>query len=168
MEIPARPKMPARLALLPALAFLLWSCGATQPEDPSSAAAEWVAEGPMIPVTLPGGAVIQAELRQTLRELQTGMMFRPQLPPDNGMLFVFDTLEPRAFWMYRTLHPLDIVWLDENKRIVEIQENAPPCESLDARDCPTYGGVASSLYSLEMAAGQVIRRGLKVGDQLQF
>ena len=95
-------------------------------------------------------------------------MYRPQLPPDHGMLFVFDTLEPRSFWMYRTEVPLDIIWLDENKRIVEIVENAQPCGSIDARDCPTYGGVASSLYCLEMAAGQVIRRGLKVGDQIQF
>jgi uncharacterized membrane protein (UPF0127 family) len=122
----------------------------------------------MVPVTLPNGDVIQAELRQTPQEQADGMMFRPALPPDNGMLFIFDTLEPRAFWMYRTLHPLDMVWLDENKRIVEIHENAPPCPSLDARECPSFGGVASSLYTLELPAGQVIRRRLKVGDQLQF
>jgi hypothetical protein len=95
-------------------------------------------------------------------------MFRPELPPGNGMLFLFDRLEPRAFFMYRTLHPLDMVWMDENKRIVEIHENAPPCPSLDMRECPTFGGVAASLYTLELPAGQVIRRGLKVGDQLQF
>ena len=122
----------------------------------------------MTTVTLPDGSTIQAELRQTPQEQASGMMFRPQLPPDHGMLFIFDRLEPRAFWMYRTLHPLDMVWLDENKRIVEIHENAPPCPSLDARECPTFGGIASSLYTLELPAGQVIRRGLKVGDQLQF
>jgi uncharacterized membrane protein (UPF0127 family) len=122
----------------------------------------------MTPVTLPNGSIIQAELRQTPEEAATGMMFRPELPPDNGMLFVFETIEPRAFWMYRTLHPLDMVWLDENKRVVEIHENAPPCPTLDARQCPSFGGVASSLYTLELPAGQVIRRGLKVGDQLQF
>lgn len=147
--------------------LLLASCGSPEP-GAQPAAPKWDAQGPMIAVTLPGGAVIQAELRQTPQELQSGMMFRPQLPPDHGMLFVFDTLEPRAFWMYRTEVPLDMIWLDENKRIVEIAENAPPCGSIDARDCPTYGGVASSLYCLEMAAGQVIRRGLKVGDRLQF
>ena len=152
---------------IPGLVLLLASCGSPEAET-QPVASTWVAQGEMIQVTLPGGNVIQAELRQTPQELQSGMMFRPQLPPDNGMLFVFDSLEPRAFWMYRTEVPLDMIWLDENKRIVEIAENAKPCGSIDARDCPTYGGVASSLYCLEMAAGQVIRRGLKVGDQLQF
>jgi uncharacterized membrane protein (UPF0127 family) len=122
----------------------------------------------MTAVTLPDGSAIQAEIRQGPEETSRGMMFRPELPPDNGMLFIFETLEPRSFWMYRTLHPLDMVWMDENKRIVEIHENAPPCESLDLRKCPTFGGVASSLYTLELPAGQVIRRGLQVGDQLQF
>ena len=159
--------MPSRIALY-ALAVLLCCCGTGETAGDTPVAEEWVNEGPMVPITLPGGAVIQAELRQTLQELQTGMMFRPRLPPDHGMLFVFDSLEPRSFWMYRTLHPLDIMWLDENKRIVEIAENAQPCPSVDARECPTYGGVASSLYTVELAAGQVIQRGLKVGDQLQF
>ena len=153
--------------LIPVCAIALWACGSGEPEA-AAPAREWLAEGPMVPVTLPGGDVIQAELRQTPEELQSGMMFRPELPPDHGMLFIFNTLEPRAFWMYRTLHPLDIVWMDGEKRIVEIEENVPPCPSLDARECPTVGGVTSSLYTLELAAGQVIRRGLKIGDQLQF
>ncbi len=157
--------MPIRLLYL-TLALFAASCSPTAQPEP--AAATWDNEGPMRPVTMPSGEVIQAELRQTLEELQTGMMFRPQLPPGYGMLFIFDKLEPRAFWMYRTLHPLDIIWMDENKRIVEIAENVQPCPSLDARECPTTGGVASSLYTLELAAGQVIRLGLKQGDQLQF
>ncbi|MEZ5367479.1 MAG: DUF192 domain-containing protein [Bryobacterales bacterium] len=122
----------------------------------------------MTTITLPNGSTLQAELRQTPQEQASGMMFRPELPPGYGMLFVFETLEPRAFWMYRTLHPLDMVWLDENKRIVEIYENAPPCPSLDARECPSFGGVSSSLYTLELPAGQAIRLGLKVGDELKF
>ena len=122
----------------------------------------------MTTVILPDGSAIQAELRQTPEEQQTGMMYRPALPPDHGMLFIFDQVMQRPFWMYRTLHPLDMVWMDENKRIVEIHENAPPCPARDLRECPTFGGVASSLYTLELPAGQVIRRGLKVGDQLQF
>jgi uncharacterized membrane protein (UPF0127 family) len=153
--------------LLPLAAVLLSSCGASATDAASSEAA-WDPEGPMTTVTLPDGSTIEAELRRTQEEQATGMMFRPELPAGIGMLFIFDRLEPRAFWMYRTPHPLDMVWMDESKRIVEIRENAPPCTSLDARQCPTYGGVAASLYTLELGAGQVLRRGLKVGDQLQF
>ncbi|RMF83348.1 MAG: DUF192 domain-containing protein [Planctomycetota bacterium] len=152
--------------------FCVCACSPTTQRDSqpggSTLSGVWEPEGPTQEVRLPDGSVIEAELRLTPEEQATGMMFRPQLPPDKGMLFLFSTMEPRAFWMYQTNAPLDIIWMDDNKRIVEISENTPPCPSRDARECPTYGGTAHSVYVLEAAAGFVARHNLKIGDQLEF
>jgi uncharacterized membrane protein (UPF0127 family) len=95
------------------------------------------------------------------------MMFRTNLRPDEGMLFPFEEMAPRAFWMFQTLIPLDIVWLDDNKRIVEIAANSPPCRTAP-EDCPAYGGSAHSTYVLELAAGQAAAHNLAIGSQLEF
>ncbi|MEZ5363759.1 MAG: DUF192 domain-containing protein [Bryobacterales bacterium] len=98
--------MSARYLLL--LTIVLFGCGSTDTQE-APAAATWEAEGPMTTITLPNGSTLQAELRQTPQEQASGMMFRPELPPGYGMLFVFETLEPRAFGCTATLHPLDMV-----------------------------------------------------------
>ncbi|MDA0205276.1 MAG: DUF192 domain-containing protein [Acidobacteria bacterium] len=122
---------------------------------------------PTTTITLPDGAQVTAELAIT-REAQTqGMMFRTNLRPGEGMLFPFEEMAPRAFWMFQTLVPLDIIWLDDNKRIVEISANSPPCRTV-LDDCPTYGGSAHSTYVLELAAGQAAAHKLTVGSQLEF
>ena len=150
-----------------AAVVLLWSaCGGgstTVGEGPSGLDPSH----PTTAITLPDGAQIKAELAIT-REAQTqGMMFRTNLRPNEGMLFPFEEMAPRAFWMFQTLVSLDIIWLDDNKRIVEISANSPPCRTaLD--DCPTYGGSAHSTYVLELAAGQAAAHKLTVGSQLEF
>jgi uncharacterized membrane protein (UPF0127 family) len=119
-------------------------------------------------VTLPDGAEITAELVRSRDEQGQGMMFRRRLRADEGMLFPFEEMAPRGFWMFQTLIPLDIIWLNDNKRIVEISERTPPCSSSDAAQCPTYGGMAHSIYVLELASGQASAHGLTTGSELQF
>ena len=134
----------------------------------ASSTAAWEPEGRVIPLTLAGGQRLEVELRQTPDEQSRGMMFRPQLPPDKGMLFVFERQQPRPFWMFQTMVALDMIWLDDNKRVVEIHENAPPCGQRDFRNCPTYGGNQQSTYVLELAAGRAAAYGVQVGDQVEF
>ena len=155
-----------RLAVFAALVLCSAACsgGSTAVGDGPSGL---VAGHPTTTVTLPDGAQITAELAIT-RDAQTqGMMFRTNLRPNEGMLFPFEEMAPRAFWMFQTLVPLDIVWLDDNKRVVEISANSPPCNTVPD-DCPTFGGSAHSTYVLELAAGQAAAHNLTVGSQLQF
>ncbi len=72
----------------------------------------------------------------------------------------------RHFWN-RLWLTLDIVWLDGNRRIVEISANTPPCQS-QASKCPQYGGKEMSQYVLELAGGVAAQHGLQLGDQLTF
>ena len=123
---------------------------------------------PTTTVVLPNGNQVEAELAMTPEQQSRGLMFRTHLPPDQGMLFVGDRAAPRSFWMYQCRIPLDMVWLDGGRRIVEIVRDAPPCADPDPENCPSYGGNVHSVYVLELAAGQAEAQGLRVGDRLAF
>ena len=117
------------------------------------------------PVTLPSGEKIQAELAVTASERARGLMQRPVLGADKGMLFVFESDGFYSFWMLNTLTPLDIVWMNADREILFINADTPPCRT---QICPTYGPSARSRYVLELAAGEAARRGLNVGDRLDW
>jgi uncharacterized membrane protein (UPF0127 family) len=118
-------------------------------------------------VTLPGGQVIRAEVASTQQQVERGLMFRTSLAPDRGMLFLFSKEEPLTFWMFQTLIPLDIIWMDSNRHIVEISPDTPPCKT-EAAECPNYGGHVPALFVLELAAGSVAKHHLKTGDVIRF
>lgn len=121
-----------------------------------------------ISVTLPDDTVIGAEVAGTPEEQQRGLMFRRALAPDRGMLFNFTSYEERPFWMFQTLIPLDIIWMNPQGVIVEISADTPPCGSTNPVDCPNYGGSVKSQSVLEIAGGQAAAHGLKVGDRIRF
>ena len=161
----------ARTALrLPAAIVLLsLACGdSAAPGNPAGGGKVYRPELPTAAVTLPDNAVIEAELAVTPEEQSRGLMFREYLPPDKGMLFVAAEPRRRGFWMYQCLIPLDIVWLDGNREIVEIEADVPPCKEVDARRCPAYGGAVDSVYVLELAAGQAAAHGLQPGGRIDF
>ena len=123
---------------------------------------------PSTPVRLPSGAEIQAELAATFTERQRGLMFRRDLPPGQGMLFLFESPGRHSFWMLNTLVPLDIIWMDDQRRIVFISENTPPCPPDISTLCPTYGGGELAQFVIELAAGQAAVHSLAVGDRLDW
>ncbi|MBI4875263.1 MAG: DUF192 domain-containing protein [Acidobacteria bacterium] len=118
-------------------------------------------------VTLPSGKQIKAERMVLTTDLARGMMFRQSLAPDRGMLFFHERDGTYSYWMYQTLIPLDILWMDRNRRIVEISADTPPCKT-EASRCPHYGGSYRSRYVLEIGGGMAAKYGLKVGDVLEF
>lgn len=122
---------------------------------------------PTRPVTLPGGQQIRVETMISRFELIRGMMFRTSLARDRGMLFVQPSPGQYSYWMYQTLIPLDMIWLDSNRRIVEIVENAQPCKT-QASKCAQYGGKQFSSYVLEIPGGMSAKFGLQVGQSIQW
>ncbi|MDO8507994.1 MAG: DUF192 domain-containing protein [bacterium] len=107
----------------------------------------------------------QVEIARTYAEHEKGLMSRESLPADHGMLFVFRESSRYSFWMKNTLIPLDIIWLDENGKVVYIKENTKPCgEGL----CETMKPDTPALYVLEINSGKVKEVGLNVGDSVQF
>lgn len=120
-----------------------------------------------VPVRLPDGSVIRAEQLVQPEELARGMMFRDELPEDRGLLFYHGSPGRYPYWMYQVKVPLDIVWLDARKRVVEVVAAAPPCPGPQDR-CPSYGGTHEAQYVLELRAGAAGRRGLQPGAQVEF
>jgi len=90
-------------------------------------------------------------------------MFVKDLPPDKGMLFLFDDDERRPFWMKDCFISLDLVWLDEGFRVVDISRSVPPCAG---DPCPNYFPSRAIRNVLEVQGGLCDAHGLKVGDGL--
>jgi uncharacterized membrane protein (UPF0127 family) len=121
---------------------------------------------PSLPsATLPDGSKITLELAVTNEEIAQGLMFRPSLPEDRGMLFLFQQDRFPSFWMKNTIIPLDLVFLDRTGRVVDVIEDARPCA---ADPCPQYIPNAPARAVLELTVGSVQRHALKPDDQLQF
>ena len=119
-------------------------------------------------ITFPSGKTVVAETMVRDIDQMRGMMFRDSLAKDRGMLFVHPKEENVPYWMYQVRIPLDIIWMDHQRRIVEISANTPACPSKSARECPSYGGHEKARYVLELAGGGAAMYGLKVGNTLSF
>ncbi|MEJ2534050.1 MAG: DUF192 domain-containing protein [Gammaproteobacteria bacterium] len=109
------------------------------------------------------GQVFKVELALTRGEQARGLMFREELPPDRGMLFIFQREDWRSFWMKNTRIPLDILYFDDGLTLVSVAENARPCV---ADPCPSYPSEAPARYVLELNAGMVRSLGVEKGDRL--
>lgn len=108
---------------------------------------------------------IQAEVVETDADRQLGLMFRDSLAENQGMLFVFEKEGRYGFWMKNMSFPLDIIWIDAEKRIVDIKKNVPPCKT---ETCDTLIPAQQAQYVLEVNAGFTDRRGIKIGERIDF
>lgn len=118
-------------------------------------------------VMLPDGSTVHVELAKTEAERNYGLMERTSLPQGRGMLFIHDHPSQNSYWMYHCKIGLDIVWMDEGHRIVEMSPNTPPCKG-KASTCPSYGGHAMSTYVLELPVGSIKAHNLQVGQTVNF
>jgi uncharacterized membrane protein (UPF0127 family) len=131
---------------------------APQPTPPASRAA-------LPRATTSDGAAINLELALTQEELATGLMFRPTLAADRGMLLLFPVERYPSIWMKNTLIDLDLVFLDDHGIVVDIIAGVPPCV---ADPCPIYTPSVPARAVLEIAAGGADGHGIAVGDPLEF
>ena len=104
------------------------------------------------------------EVARTQAEREKGLMFREKLDKSAGMLFIFDKEDIYPFWMENTLIPLDIIWLDENYKVVYIFKKAQPC----GEECENIMPDKAAQYVLELNAGEADRIKIKEGDELRF
>ena len=96
-------------------------------------------------------------------EKSRGLMFRKSMEWNNGMFFVFDEDRKLSFWMKNTYIPLDMIFINNELKIVDIQENAKPCLEMP---CPTYSSIEPAKYVLEVNAGFVQKNIIKIGDKI--
>lgn len=106
--------------------------------------------------------VLDIEIADTDFDIQTGLMYRNSMETKQGMLFVFDDVSERYFYMKNTKIPLDLIYINENKTIVSFQKNAKP---FDETSLPSN---APAKYVLEVNAGLVNLWKLSVGDSIDY
>jgi uncharacterized membrane protein (UPF0127 family) len=111
------------------------------------------------------GKLYEVEVARTRDQLEQGLMFRKQMPAQQGMLFLFPQEMDLGFWMKNTLIPLDILYFDRQGVLVDQKRSAPPCRQ---DPCPTYPSKAPAQYVLELNAGQAALMGLKEGERIIF
>ncbi len=110
----------------------------------------------------PDGAEIQLEVARTPQEQSMGLMYRPALPDQRGMLFVFPSPQPARFWMKNVPVPLDMVFM--RKGVVRyIAADVLPCKS---NPCPTYGPRELIDEVIELRAGHAAELKVKPGDRI--
>jgi len=149
--------------LLSACAPASDSADSPQPALPTPPPAQASPKPPR--AVLDDGFVIRLELALTPDEITQGLMFRPSLAADRGMLFLFEVDRVPSFWMKHTMIPLDLLFLDGQGAIVDLVENAQPCA---ADPCPQYIPSRAVSAVLEVSAGTAARHGLAIGKRIAF
>lgn len=93
-------------------------------------------------------------------ERAQGLMFRREMAPDRGMIFLYPDEAPRFFWMKNTYLPLDIVFFDAGGRVVHVAENTTPFSER------TISSRAPAMGALEINAGLAAAHGIGPGTVL--
>ncbi|MEM7368283.1 MAG: DUF192 domain-containing protein [Bacteroidota bacterium] len=105
---------------------------------------------------------IDLEIADSEQRITQGLMYRPNMPDTEGMLFIFPDMAPRSFWMRNTLVSLDIIFVDDLNRIVSIQEKTTP------KSEQSLPSGKPAKYVVEVIGGFCEKYGVEVGDQISY
>ncbi|HOC93004.1 MAG TPA: DUF192 domain-containing protein [bacterium] len=105
---------------------------------------------------------IIAEIASTSEQHSLGLMYRTSMEANEGMLFVFDSERPLSFWMKNTLIPLDMIFIDSDKRIVDINHDAQPENTVP------FASSSPARYVLEVNGGYCVEHNINIGNLLEF
>ena len=103
-------------------------------------------------------AEFQIELAESNKEIQIGMMWRKSMSKDMGMLFLMPEEKIQSFWMKNTYIPLDIIYINSERRIVSIIDNAKP---MSEKPIPS---MEPANFILEVSGGTCAKLGIQPGN----
>lgn len=107
-------------------------------------------------------AKIDLEIADNEYKRQLGLMSRPSMEENQGMLFIFPVEEMQAFWMRNTLISLDMIFVNKDKKIVTIHKNTKILSS------QSYPSSAPSMYVVEVVGGFADRHNVVEGDKIYW
>ena len=122
------------------------------------------------PRILIGSTTIPVEIASTPTTIDKGLAHRRALEASSGMLFLFNHSAKFKFWMRGMRFPIDIIWIDEDSRIVDITENAPTVSFLKRAFAKPvfYSPSVPARYVLEVNAGFCKSHNIKIADSTEF
>ncbi|MCL4381314.1 DUF192 domain-containing protein [Candidatus Marsarchaeota archaeon] len=103
---------------------------------------------------------MNAIVADTFAKSMIGLMFRKSLGQNKCMLFTFKKPGRHSIWMKNMRFAIDVMWLGEDRKIIEIIENILPCEGFR---CEAYGKSRDSMYFIEANSGFVKKNRIKKG-----
>ena len=121
-------------------------------------AAPAFAQMPLLELTA-GFHRIEAEVAANQPNRMQGLMMRKSMPANHGMLFVFTQAERHCMWMRNTYLPLSVAFLDEQGRILNIENMQPQTEN-------NHCAAAPARFALEMNRGWFADKGIKPGQRI--
>jgi len=99
---------------------------------------------------------LQVQIADTEPRRIRGLMFQDQLPYDQGMIFVFGQPGLYSLWMLNMQFSLDMIWFDQDGKIVHIEKDVPPCKTaLEITTCQSIIPDKEAVYVLEVTSGFV-------------
>ena len=120
------------------------------------------------PTVAVGGVEFEVEVAHTPADRAKGLSGRDSLPPNTGMLFVFESGRASTFWMKGMRFPLDFVWIGGDCTVVDVAIDAPPEPGVPDSQLVRYEPAAPAVYTLEINAGAVGAQGIGIGDEVRF
>ncbi len=112
---------------------------------------------------------LEVQIADTEPRRVRGLMFQDQLPYDQGMIFVFDKPGLYSLWMLNMQFPLDMIWFDEEGKIVHIEKDVPPCKTpLEIASCQSIVPEGQAVYVLEVTSGFVEQNNVTVDSILRI
>ncbi len=111
---------------------------------------------------------VDVDIARSADERRKGLSGKEGLEISRGMLFVFDSSDSWAIWMKDMKFPIDIIWIDDNKKIVYIVQSALPEPGKKDSQLTVYRPTSNSKYVLELNAGIANANNLQIGDSVNF
>ena len=105
-------------------------------------------------------------LPQTSQEFEVGLAKYKNLPEQSAMLFDFKETTNQAFWMKNMSFPIDIFFLDQENKILDIQPNQAPCPL--SGDCPKITSKYNYSKVIETKANFASQNSIQIGDQFNI
>lgn len=115
-----------------------------------------------------GDRLLTVEVASTGAQSERGLGYRDALAPDAGMIFDLHQSRVAEFWMKGMRFPLDMVWVDETKRVAAVTSDVQPQPGAPDSELRRYTPPVAVRYVLELNAGAAARLGLSSGAQLAF
>jgi len=106
----------------------------------------------------------EVDVASTPPQRSKGLMYREVLEPDQGMWFVFQQPQKYGFWMKNMVIPVDIIWVNNEYKIVFIAEDVQPCQKTP---CTVVSPDKAASFVLEVPAGSVGGFRFQIGDRVK-
>lgn len=170
------PFLPSRFPIAPLLTagllLVATGCGGSAngeaqagPGEPGASVGTGASQTPMPPRgsawIIFGSDTVVAEVARSAEERSRGLMYRDEVPAGTGMLFVFEDVRTRSFWMKNTYVPLSIAFLDQNNAVVDIRHMEPEDEEFTRSS-------RAAMFALEVRQGWFEEQGIEVGDTAEI